>query len=666
MGVKGIVTKSISLFIVIILVIRGVTVYAGNVDEALTTQNKIEDDLKSKMLEMSDNDLIQVYIWMKDIDVQKIEDKLIEQGYDPEIYSHEETFNEFILPEVTREVIREIGIIDAAQDIEAINNSELIGNIFIRKINNLQKVQSTDENMVSLVDVSASKQMEEYRIIRSNLIKEECCQYNESFLEKNEVREKGRKVIYNSQYTRTIVLEATKEEILNYTEEQEVDCISLYEELLVKPAMNIVSEQVNIDNFYGTKGFIYNSGFGYKGTGVKIGILEAEGGIYDSNAIQLEPVNGTRLHCLDNIREDGSYVEANISDHATMVTSIIIGKSVTINGQVYEGVVPNATVYEMPTINNIDVYRGIEQLIEQGVSVINFSAGFLTGDVYHDIDKEIDKIIYESNITFVSAAGNIFRNVTTPGKAFNVITVGNVQTKLDTESRYPEPYPIYASSYEEPAYLANKPDISAPGTNITIALTNEERYTDSGTSFAAPIVTGIIAQMMQAKTTLQLNPVGTKAELLLGADDDKISTIDNAQVNYHLREKSGAGFVDAAGAVDASLTTNYMALKFNSVNNPSVIGRYYFLAGQSIRLVMTFDKPNYISVETMSDLDDLDVCIIEEDTAEVVDEATSGINNVEIIEYTFENSGYYTIEVHPYKIIDSSRAVNCAVAWKVN
>lgn len=63
-----------------------------------------------------------------------------------------------------------------------------------------------------------------------------------------------------------------------------------------------------------------------------------------------------------------------------------------------------------------------------------------------------------------------------------------------------------SSSYNHESYLPNKPDIVAPGTRIRVVQsttgTSNFYYSNgaesTGTSFAAPIVTGIVAQMQQA------------------------------------------------------------------------------------------------------------------------------------------------------------------------
>lgn len=184
-----------------------------------------------------------------------------------------------------------------------------------------------------------------------------------------------------------------------------------------------------------------------------------------------------------------------------------MGQSATRNGQVFEGVVPLATTYQIniPKTDQQGIFLATSLVALQAllsppysVDVINFSAGWFNGSGYEAFDREFDELLINTGVTFVKSSGNEGGPITSPGKALNVITVGNVNTSTglaDTDA----PYNMQRfSSYTEAGYLPNKPDIAAPGTNMSTILGNNELYTNTGTSFAAPLVTGVIVQMMQA------------------------------------------------------------------------------------------------------------------------------------------------------------------------
>ena len=70
-----------------------------------------------------------------------------------------------------------------------------------------------------------------------------CEKANNSFIETNKIDEQD--IIYNSRYSKILIVKATPEEIKKYAETEEVDSIFKYEELEIKPAANIIKDQVN-------------------------------------------------------------------------------------------------------------------------------------------------------------------------------------------------------------------------------------------------------------------------------------------------------------------------------------------------------------------------------------------------------------------------------------
>ncbi len=288
---------------------------------------------------------------------------------------------------------------------------------------------------------------------------------------------------------------------------------------------NIALEQIRSDWLNGTKSVKYNTGCGYTGDGVKVGVIELNGR-YDEKAPQLSSIEGTSLF---TINTSGTVSKtATKTNHATLVTSIIAGQARDAKCS-YEGVAPFSTVYQMPITANVsDLIAGVIELSTKGVDVINFSGRLDYSSNYNLIDKMLDRVLYQLNVVFVTSAGNNGSGsmvVGSPGKGYNVITVGNAVTKSNvTTAITTSTFDIdKTSAYYEPDYLPNKPDLAAPGNYISCLLSSGSVYCDSGTSFSAPMVTGVIAQMLEANPELEGNPVAIKANLLLGADYDKMS-----------------------------------------------------------------------------------------------------------------------------------------------
>lgn len=642
------------------------TVSAADIQKSDEWKDKINDELWEVMQEKSNDELIPIYLWLQSVDEDIITEALIsEKGLDPAVYEDENRFNEEIASKITKQIENAVGYEEAHRvidlDLEQLGaykktyTSEILSRTaMIEELKEEKLIEQTN----SLVDRAINAKVDEYVMSHREITKREYSSVNDKFIEDN-INKNQRQIIYNSRYTSTMILEATKAEIENYAKMDKVSRISLYVEMIVEPELYISTSQTGVSY---TKGRSYNSGSGYKGAGIKIGVLEAGNDIYDTNAPQLKGINNVRLFLSNNAGVNGSAITTTVTNHATFVTSIIVGQPIKVNGPTFEGVAPLATVYQTPAYGSGDVLRGFEKLVDRGVSIINFSGGLDTGTGYHNFDKAIDELIFNTKVTFVKSAGNTNVNVSSPGKAINGITVGNAETKSNAAAGFPSPYNSQSgSSYSEAPHLPNKPDITAPGTNISFVISPGTIYTDTGTSFSAPHITGIIAQMMQVNSTLKTNPAGVKSRLLLAADYSKITTTDNSHVGDYLRDKSGAGFILAKKAIEAAQNPNSIALSWGE--NPYTSYNWRFNAGQKIRLVMTYGwKPTDLIPNNTRFLD-YDIFIRDSSKGSNVEGSISSRNNVEIVEYTFTKTGFYYFYIKPVNYLSGKSSVY--ITWEL-
>lgn len=222
------------------------------------------------------------------------------------------------------------------------------------------------------------------------------------------------------------------------------------------------------------------------GDGIRIGVLET--GIPDEDHSNFL---GTDIHFRDNWQPLES-----VTEHATMVCSVLAGVN---------GVARNASLYCASVL--LHPQEEVEWMLHNYVNVINCSYGdSYPNGVYSDVSAYMDYVVYTYRITIVAAVGNEGDDsgyVANPALGYNVIGVGAV------ESSFGAPYTF--TSYRTNNNIM-KPNISACGGMDIYPF----GYI-TGTSFAAPIVTGIVAKLMQEKVLLRTMPELVLSILTSGA-----------------------------------------------------------------------------------------------------------------------------------------------------
>ncbi len=221
---------------------------------------------------------------------------------------------------------------------------------------------------------------------------------------------------------------------------------------------------------------------------------------------------------------------------------------------------------------------GLEWSVGQGADVVNSSLGYNiwdTGDSYEYADLDgrtaltsvAAAMAAQRGVVVVVAAGNEadtpWHYITAPADADGVIAVGSVDVAM-VDGRTPT---IASTSSRGPTADGRiKPDVVAPGQGVVVADVRGGDYRrSSGTSFAAPVVSGICALLLQIHPDWQ--PKDVLAALQATALDLGEAGADTVY---------GWGHVQALAASGLRLAPPEQAAALAPFPNPARGERVYF------------------------------------------------------------------------------------------
>ncbi len=197
-------------------------------------------------------------------------------------------------------------------------------------------------------------------------------------------------------------------------------------------------------------------------------------------------------------------------DHATHVAGIIAASINTIGQSPYAKIMSVRCVPDEGDERDKDIANGIRYAVDNGASIINMSAGKYFSP-QADLVLEALKYAEEKGVLFVNSAGNDASDIETkisyPRKFImengqmkfftNTIVVG-ASTWMQQWSKEKDPEDL-AGHYDLAASFSNYSDkivdVFAPGVEINSCYPNPLYKRESGTSMAAPEVTGMAANI---------------------------------------------------------------------------------------------------------------------------------------------------------------------------
>jgi cyanobactin maturation PatA/PatG family protease len=219
--------------------------------------------------------------------------------------------------------------------------------------------------------------------------------------------------------------------------------------------------------------------------GVCVAILD---GSVDQSHPCFEGANLTRLPTLVS----SVAVRGFASQHGTHVASVIFGQ----HNSAVQGIAPHCRGLIVPVFadgkdglapcSQIDLARAITQAVEQGANVINISGGQLSASAESDqLLANAVRLCKENNVLIVAAAGNDGCDcLHVPAALESVLAVGAMDVRGS-----PIGFSNWGDAYQNQGILAL-------GENILGAVPGGGTALKSGTSFATPIVSGLVALLL--------------------------------------------------------------------------------------------------------------------------------------------------------------------------
>ncbi len=382
---------------------------------------------------------------------------------------------------------------------------------------------------------------------------------------------------------------------------------------------------------------------GLHGQGVRVAAIEAQAGTIEPNSLLIRPVLQNTLNVC----------AGQVSGHATSVAGVMLERRLSYFNAGEEGVASGVQLWAGGSCSNRSdqMIDAQSRAADWGARAINLSFGSDTQLNLNGEDRAVDALVFNRWRTVVKSAGNRpctagDGNVTSPGLAYNVVTVGGFDDR-GTPTWADDMVDVCASFLNPMSRHGDrqKPELAAPSVNIEVVTAGPANLVvGTGTSLAAPFVTGTAALMIERQSRLSVWPEITRAVLMATARH-------NIEGASRLSDVDGAGGLVAQAALDLLLAPDRWGGQHYDCAGVAAVTPVATVAASPRtrhRVVLSWSTdPSHVEWSSQPS-SDIDLTVVDRN-GRIVASSSSFDNTSEIVEFDSLTADVYTVQARRFR-----------------